>query len=218
LEKSINENDATYERILLLTHEELRTFYEKAGFVWLGPSNVRHGSRAWFEMRRDLTLSSRPGLSAKDQVEIPEQMIQGNVSLPLNILEALRRPEDRVPTGRLISDFHHALSDLLEVDDSRPGNPVNKFDLLCPRLQCGSIILKRGVGRWVERSGVQVRLVIPNGRIITLSFLYSLNQKERRNIRTYRPFRLYQILFSGGWSLLHLWNLRTSAFRVLCKL
>jgi len=165
LEKSINENDATFKRILL-THEELRTFYDKAGFVWSGPSNVKHGSRAWFEMRRDLT-SSRPGLSAKDQVETPEHLIQGNVSLPLNILEVLRRPEDRVPTGRLISDFHHALSDLLEVDDSRPGNSVNKFDLLCPRSQCGSIILKKGVGRWVERSGVQVRLVITNGRIIT---------------------------------------------------
>ena len=50
LEKSINENDATYERILLLTHEELRTFYEMAGFVWSGPSN---GFQAWFEMHRD---------------------------------------------------------------------------------------------------------------------------------------------------------------------
>ncbi len=167
LEKSINENDAKYERILLLTHEELRTFYEKAGFVWLGPSNVNHGSRAWFEMRRDLTLSSPPGSSTKDQVETPEQMIQGHVALPLNILEVLRRPDDRVPTGKLISDFHHALSDLLEVDESRPGNPVNKFNLLCPRSQCGSIILKKGVGRWVERESVQVRIVLPNGRFVT---------------------------------------------------
>lgn len=40
--------------MLLITHEELRTLYEKAGFVWLGKSAVVHGAKPWYEMRRDL--------------------------------------------------------------------------------------------------------------------------------------------------------------------
>jgi len=137
---------AKYDRILLLTHEELKSFYEMAGFEWVGPSDVVHGSRPWFEMRRNLTTNP----------ETPERMIQGHFSIPPNVLEALHRPRDEIPSGRLISDFHHALSDLLDQDDSRPGISVNKFDLLCSRPDCGSIILKKGVARWVERASVQV--------------------------------------------------------------
>lgn len=156
LEKSIKESNAKYRCVLLITHEELRGFYEKAGFDWLGPSTVKHGSRMWFEMRRDLTLPSP--LSGKGQVETPEQTIEGQASLPFNILEVLRQREDGLSAGRLISDFHHGLSDLLEVDESHPGNPVNRYDLLCPRSQCGSLILKKGVGKWVERESVQARI------------------------------------------------------------
>ncbi|KIJ98946.1 hypothetical protein K443DRAFT_50899, partial [Laccaria amethystina LaAM-08-1] len=32
----------------------------------------------------------------------------------------------------------------------------NKFDLLCPRNGCGSVILKSGAGSWVERASVQL--------------------------------------------------------------
>ncbi|EED77694.1 predicted protein, partial [Postia placenta Mad-698-R] len=38
------------ERVLLITHEDLRSLYEKAGFEWVGESAVVHGSRPWFEM------------------------------------------------------------------------------------------------------------------------------------------------------------------------
>ena len=140
---------ANYDRILLITHEELRFFYEMAGFEWVGPSGIVHGSRPWFEMRRNL-------VSVPHQTETPERMIQGHFSMPPNVLEALHQPRDEIPSGRLISDFHHALSDLLEEDDSCAGISVNKFDLLCSRADCGSIILKKGVARWVERASVQV--------------------------------------------------------------
>ncbi|KZT70614.1 acyl-CoA N-acyltransferase, partial [Daedalea quercina L-15889] len=44
------ERAGAYERILLITHDELRGLYEKAGFDWVGPSSVTHGARPWFEM------------------------------------------------------------------------------------------------------------------------------------------------------------------------
>jgi hypothetical protein len=33
---------------------------------------------------------------------------------------------------------------------------VNKFDLLCPRDGCGSVILKNGVAKLIEAASVQV--------------------------------------------------------------
>ncbi|KAI0646273.1 acyl-CoA N-acyltransferase [Trametes meyenii] len=45
----------SYERVLLMTHEELRGFYEKAGFEWLGRSAVVYGSRPWHAMRKELS-------------------------------------------------------------------------------------------------------------------------------------------------------------------
>lgn len=41
----------TYERVLLIAHEELIPFYEKGGFEHVGESSVVHGSRPWHEMR-----------------------------------------------------------------------------------------------------------------------------------------------------------------------
>jgi GNAT superfamily N-acetyltransferase len=37
--------------IELLCKEDLRGFYEKGGFSFLGPSSVQHGSEQWFSMR-----------------------------------------------------------------------------------------------------------------------------------------------------------------------
>jgi GNAT superfamily N-acetyltransferase len=149
--ESRNVNGVKYHRVLLITHEELRPFYELAGFEWRGPSSVVHGSRAWFEMRRDLKLPSRSNSSK----ETPERMIQGHASIPSNILDALGRPKDKILAGKLISDFHHGLSDLLELDDASPGISVNKYNLVCSRAECGSLVLKKGAAKWVERASVQ---------------------------------------------------------------
>jgi hypothetical protein len=43
-----------YDRILLISHEELISLYSKAGFQLVGPSVVQHGSRPWFELVYDL--------------------------------------------------------------------------------------------------------------------------------------------------------------------
>ena len=148
-----NTDGVKYQRVLLITHEHLRSFYELAGFEWVGPSSVVHGSRPWFEMRRDIESPSR---SDSSKTEVPDRMIQGHVSIPPNILEALGRPKDGILAGKLISDFHHGLSDLLEPDDSLPGTLVNKYNLVCSRSECGSLVLKKGVANWVERTSVQV--------------------------------------------------------------
>ncbi|KIK95209.1 hypothetical protein PAXRUDRAFT_827235 [Paxillus rubicundulus Ve08.2h10] len=45
--------------------------------------------------------------------------------------------------------------DLTKTDGSEDGVLTNKYDLLCPR-GCRSVILKSGVGKWIERSGVEM--------------------------------------------------------------
>ncbi|KAF9524930.1 Mss4-like protein [Crepidotus variabilis] len=149
LEAASQQNPDKYQRILLITHEELKIFYECAGFEWVGKSSVVHGSKPWFEMRRDLT-SSHP------RTQTPTQMLSGPQQIPPGVLEALQRPRTDVPQSRLLSDFPHALSDLLEEDRSQAGTTLNKFDLLCPRVDCGSIILKKGAAKWVERDSIQL--------------------------------------------------------------
>jgi len=151
LEKANQVSPSKYDRVLLITHETTRKLYEKAGFEWVGRSSVVHGSQPWFEMRRDLTTSGLVTLG-----ETPEQMIEGNQQIPPGVLEALHRPKGGLPSSKLITDFPHGLMDIVEAHDEKAGVSVNKFDLLCPRGDCGSVILKKGVGRWVERASVQV--------------------------------------------------------------
>ncbi|KIM43597.1 hypothetical protein M413DRAFT_384450 [Hebeloma cylindrosporum] len=154
LEQAQSEGSGSLERILLITHDDLRGFYERAGFEWLGPSSVVHGSRPWFEMRFNL--------SANKERESETQILDTNQQLPPGVLEALQRRPDVIPSSRLISDYPNGLSDLLQPDTTTEGVSVNKFDLLCPRDGCGSKILKKGVGKWVERASVQVNhIVVP---------------------------------------------------------
>ena len=133
---------------MLFRSDLLRGFYESAGFEWLGKSNVVHGSKPWYEMRRDLN-------SRMDQ-ELPSQIQQ----LPPGIWDALQRRPNAVRLSRLLSDFPNGVADLT-CTDGREGVLVNKFDLLCPKINCGSAILKNGVGTWVERSSIQVSSYFP---------------------------------------------------------
>ncbi|KAJ7267488.1 acyl-CoA N-acyltransferase [Mycena rebaudengoi] len=139
LEAAQRDNSAGYERILLITHANLRPFFEKAGFEWIGPSTVIHGSQPWYEMR--LILESSPHPSGSSQ------------SVPPGIFEALQRPSRNPPTSRLLSSFPAGLA---HVSSSSSDGPVNKFDLLCPRDGCGSVILKNGVAKLIEAASVQM--------------------------------------------------------------
>lgn len=136
LERAAQEG-AAYERILLITHEDMRSLYEKAGFEWLGRSKVVHGPAPWYEMRKVLVDPT------------PVQ------SIPPNIWEALQRATTSraVPEARLLPSFARGIE---EVSESAAGSSVatNKHDLLCPRQGCGSIILKDNVATLVERESV----------------------------------------------------------------
>ena len=157
LEKANEARSAKYERVLLIAHEELRDFYERAGFEWLGKSDVVHGSKPWFEMRRVLSLGTSSREEGEEGRESPEQMLSGHQSMPPGVLEALHRPSNTSASmSKLISDFPNALSDVLDSNGKRAGVSTNKYDLLCPRSDCGSVILKKGVAEWVERASVQV--------------------------------------------------------------
>lgn len=149
LERARAEGSANYSRVLLISHDNLRGFYEKARFKWLGKSNVVHGSKPWYEMRRDLE-------SAQGVMESPVQTLEGNQTIPPGVLEALQRRKDVIPSSRHISDFPNGLLELVESDAELPGISFNKYDLLCPRNGCGSVILKKGVGKWIERASVEV--------------------------------------------------------------
>ncbi|TFY57296.1 hypothetical protein EVJ58_g7112 [Rhodofomes roseus] len=117
------ERTGTYERVLLITHEELRGLYERAGFEWVGPSPVTHGSQPWFEMQRELRAAPEP--SAAEPIAPP--------SVPAGLWEALQRSATarNRPTGRALAAFPNGAQDLV-VDDGQ-GALRNKNDLLCPR-------------------------------------------------------------------------------------
>ncbi|CCM04359.1 uncharacterized protein FIBRA_06531 [Fibroporia radiculosa] len=127
-----------YKQVLLIAHEELRSLYEKAGFEWVGKSSVVHGANPWFEMRRDLSRPSQP------------------VAPPPGIWEALQRASGSKnrPQALALAAFPNGAQDLVSNDGM--GTLSNKFDLLCPRSGCGSIILKAGVGSLVERASMQL--------------------------------------------------------------
>ncbi|PCH38955.1 Mss4-like protein [Wolfiporia cocos MD-104 SS10] len=135
----------TYDRILLIAHEELRELYERAGFEWVGRSAVVHGARPWYEMRRVLKPAPEPA--------VPPQQ-PGTV--PAGLWEALQRASGARtrPQALAITAFPNGAQDL--VADDGKGTLANKFDLLCPREGCGSVILKNGVASLVERASVQL--------------------------------------------------------------
>lgn len=126
-----------YRVVLLIAHEELIPFYLKAGFELVGKSDFVHGSKPWFQMRHHLPQPP------------PDQDMQ------LRIMQALReqqsKPKDPSQLGkRTLLSFSGGVSQLVDADNH------NKFDILCPRPGCISIILKPGSTTLVERPSVIV--------------------------------------------------------------
>lgn len=138
-----------YDRVLLIAHEDLRSLYEGAGFEWVGPSAVVHGTRPWFEMQKLLddfrpTGSNLQAVEEEAPTSIPPDIMQ---ALQASLASSSRRPR---PTARLLSE-HAPLDEVLTVTQETNGTKTNKHDLLCPRPDCGSIILKLGAGRLVDQ-------------------------------------------------------------------
>ncbi|KAI0360716.1 acyl-CoA N-acyltransferase [Trametes cingulata] len=160
-ERAVREDNASYQRILLIAHEELRGFYEKAGFQWAGLSSVVHGSRPWYEMRKEIqgagAVPAPPETTGAQTQQ--EQAPSEPQELPAGLWEALQRSSTRSrPVARLLTSFPNAVKDVVSDigGDGTGGLLTNKYDLLCPRLGCGSVILKSGVASWVERESVQL--------------------------------------------------------------
>ena len=146
LEKTRAEGAEPWDTILLLAHEDLISFYEKAGFENRGRSGVVHGALPWYEMRK--VLISQP---TEPDVEVRD----GHQHVPAGVFEALKSHR-AAPASKLLSDFEGGVSGVIQSDGEASGTSTNKYDLLCPRAKCGSLILRAGVGKWVERASIQV--------------------------------------------------------------
>ncbi|TFK47365.1 acyl-CoA N-acyltransferase [Heliocybe sulcata] len=128
-----------YEKALLITHEDLRGFYENAGFEWIGKSSVVHGSKPWYEMRRVLF-----------RFEDPWAPPSTSPQLPAGLWEALQASSTRPKrTSKLLCSFTNGVEEVTS-------GGTNKHDLLCPRDGCGSIILKADSATLTERPSVQL--------------------------------------------------------------
>ncbi|KAG7092736.1 hypothetical protein E1B28_009064 [Marasmius oreades] len=73
--------------------------------------------------------------------------------LPPGIWDALERSSTRTrPTLRLLTTFKNGIADVSdEVEGEDIATKTNRYDLLCPRDGCASIILKKGVGKLIQR-------------------------------------------------------------------
>lgn len=133
------------ERVLLLAHEELIPFYSKAGFELVGISDVAHGSKPWFEMSVLIPDIPPPA---------PDQDLQ------LKIMQALREQNSQ-GSGKNTSKPEKTtwLSFSGDATQAANGDKSNKFDLICPRPDCNSIILKPGCSTLVERPNIVVSLL-----------------------------------------------------------
>jgi len=129
----------SYERALLIAHEEKVTFYERVGFKSRGLSSIAFAGVPWIELEW-VVPRERPS------------------EIPPGLLEALRRqgvtPQRQ---GQPLSYFQDGILDVSE--EGEGDQRSNGFDLLCINERCGSIILKRGVAVLRERESVQVSVL-----------------------------------------------------------
>ncbi|KAA1477795.1 acyl-CoA N-acyltransferase [Dentipellis sp. KUC8613] len=141
-----------YARALLIVHEELTPLYERIGFELVGRSEVIHGSRPWYEMRWVVpsAASAAPAVAKEDHSQ----------QIPAGLWEALTKSSSRTrPSGKMLSE-EFTIEQTVEYEEcseeKETGEARNKYDLLCPRPGCGSVILKKHVAKYVQRENVQM--------------------------------------------------------------
>lgn len=106
-----------------------------------GPSDVQHGAGTWLEMRYDFKQSVGTLEDASRQSEMPAGLWQA--------LQASSAKERPTPISS------HQAQEGVSVA-GKDGSIRNRYDVLCPRPGCSSLILKKGVGKLVERASVEV--------------------------------------------------------------
>jgi GNAT superfamily N-acetyltransferase len=136
----------SYERVLLISHEEEIGLYERIGFKSRGLSTVAFAGVPWVEL--EWAVPSESG-----QLDASQGAPQ---AIPSGLLEALQGQNvSRQRQGQLLSSFQDGIFDVSEKGDQRS----NRYDLLCINERCGSIILRRGVAVLQERESLQVSVV-----------------------------------------------------------
>ncbi|KAJ7771917.1 Mss4-like protein [Mycena maculata] len=83
--------------------------------------------------------------------------------IPPGVMEALLRPSNVRPVSRSLASFSGGVTD---VSMPEADFLLNKWDLLCPR--CGSLILRTGVGKLVEKPSVQMEPATRSPTLIAL--------------------------------------------------
>jgi len=164
LRSRVEAGSVPYERVVLISHEKLIPFYENAGFTNLGTSGVVYGSLPWYELRAELkNMTEASGFTDRVAGSTPfppaGSASQTHHQIPEGVWDALSHKSSSSRTGQLLSSFDSIGS---VTTKTVAGSLVNKFDLICPREGCGSIILKEGVGKLVERASEQVRIAWTN--------------------------------------------------------
>lgn len=129
----------TYDRVLLIAHEDKVSFYERLGFKSRGISSISFAGVPWLELEWVVPVDTIDSQGTSQAAYTP------------GLLEALQRHSSLPPrNGRLLSSFENGI---LDVSQSS-----NLYDLLCVNERCGSVILKRGVAALCERESLQVRV------------------------------------------------------------
>ena len=135
---------SSYERALLISHEDMVTFYERTGFKSRGLSNISFAGVPWHELEWVAPL---------EKPSEPQGVPQ---AIPSGLLEALQgQSASPRQKGQLLSSFQDGILDVSDKGDGRS----NSYDLLCVNERCGSIILRRGVGVLRESESVQVSVL-----------------------------------------------------------
>lgn len=130
----------SYERALLIAHEDKVAFYERIGFKSRGLSTISFAGVPWIELEWAMPIET-----IHDTQGVPQ-------GIPAGLLEALQgQSVSPRRQGQLLSSFQDGILDVAE-----KGDQSNSYDLLCISERCGSIILRRGVAVLREREGVQV--------------------------------------------------------------
>ncbi|KAH9061179.1 acyl-CoA N-acyltransferase [Lactarius vividus] len=120
----------SYDRVLLIAHDDKASLYERVGFKSRGISGITFAGTPWLEL---------------------EWVVPGNSQAEITprLLAALQNQSALPPrNGQLSSSFEKGI-----LYDSQS---LNRFDLLCINERCGSVILKRGVAVLHERESVQL--------------------------------------------------------------
>jgi guanine nucleotide exchange factor len=131
----------SYERALLIAHEDKVALYERVGFKSRGLSSISFAGIPWHELEWVVPLEK-----PSEPQEVPQ-------AIPSGLLQALQgQGVSPRRQGRLLSSFEDGVLAVSKKGDQGSNN----YDLLCVNERCGSIILKQGVASLRERESVQV--------------------------------------------------------------